>query len=173
MLIKFSRIRRGAKQLRALYSVKTEPNSAPKEEKPLEPLKILLNQKGVDDDEEEVVEVSEETAKLGRSLAFKALGIATLINIAAAIIFVLVMRYYYGFLTIKEFKASLNEIILKMKANMRPTVNQIQQASSGLVKDIDVKSYLTTEEEEPKKQDTEEASKRWELIKDTFKKKSV
>lgn len=42
-----------------------------------------------------------------RWLAFKALFKATLINIAVAIVFVLVCKYYYHLNTIREFKAAV------------------------------------------------------------------
>jgi hypothetical protein len=154
------------------YTNKEAPT--PNTQETVEALKILTSKPLPDDDEDEVVPVSEETARLGRSLAFKALGIATLLNLAAAALFVLVMYFVYGFQSIGEFKTSLNSVIANIKGNVSPTVVKIQSSASDVVRDIDVKGYVsgdTTPTQQIDLSQNKAVTERWELVKKTFKKR--
>lgn len=108
-------------------------------------VKVFTSEPGnkfMDDDEEELVVVSEETEKLGKDLAAKALGIATLLNVIAGIAFVLWCRYYWEFKSIAEFKVALNSRIMQLKEFLLPTVSTFQESGKDIVNSSGVKEGL-------------------------------
>lgn len=113
------------------------------------PNNITLNE-----DDEEELEITHEVQQLSNNLAFKALLYATLINIAAAIIFVLVMRYVYNFKTIKEFKEALNLKIQIFKNNVKGPIQNFKQESTETV--VNFKKNTFGETESPKDEKTVE-----------------
>lgn len=112
---------------------------------------VTQNTITLNEDEEEEVVINEENQKLANHLAFKALLYATLINIAAAILFVLVMRYYYDFKTIKEFKTALDSKIQIFKSKVKEPINNFQKEATEEIQTFKKNNFGDSEIEKNEK----------------------
>ena len=148
------RVRNFPKRFLRIQRYNTQPNETkttipnPRIEEQRKSLKMLFQKPGnagMEEDEEDIVEVTEENQKLARNIGTHALGYATLINIFAAILFVLWMRFYYGFTTIHEFKVALYKKVYKFKGFVLPYITSVQTLGKEFVDVIDVKGKLGNE----------------------------